>query len=98
LRIIVELMDFRRIYEIVVYDYKGTVSCFCPETGKQREMCNGGFEKDRNTLKKLFPAVQMEIQCEGKETCPVVQGLRIPLTEHRRIFTPIGCFIVDNEF
>ena len=41
--------------ENVVYDYKGTVSCVCPETGKQREMCNGGFEKDRNTLKKFVP-------------------------------------------
>lgn len=25
--------------ENVVYDFKGTVSCVCPETGKQREMC-----------------------------------------------------------
>lgn len=73
----------------VVYDYKGTVSCVCPETGKQREMCNGGFEKDRNTLKKLCPAKQMGIQCEGQAQCPVAQGIRIPLSEDRRIFTPI---------
>jgi hypothetical protein len=75
--------------ENVVYDYKGTVSCLCPETGKQREMCNGGFEKDRNTLKKLCPAKQMGIKCEGAATCPVSQGIRIPLSEDRRIFTPI---------
>jgi len=42
----------------VVYDYKGTVCCVCPETGIQRRMAVGGFEKDRNTLKKLCPAKQ----------------------------------------
>ncbi|MFT9486885.1 MAG: transposase, partial [Tepidibacillus sp.] len=75
--------------ENVVYDYKGTVSCVCPETGKQREMCNGGFEKDRNTLKKLCPAKKMGIVCKGQAKCPVAQGIRIPLSEDRRIFTPI---------
>ncbi|CRF28867.1 Transposase domain (DUF772) [Mycobacterium tuberculosis] len=75
--------------ENVVYDYKGTVSCVCPETGKQREMCNGGFEKDRNTLKKLCPAKQMGIACKGQAKCSVAQGIRIPLSEDRRIFTPI---------
>ncbi|KXG43945.1 transposase [Tepidibacillus decaturensis] len=75
--------------ENVVYDYKGTVSCVCPETGKQREMCNGGFEKDRNTLKKLCPAKKMGIVCKGQAKCPVEQGIRIPLSEDRRIFTPI---------
>lgn len=73
----------------VVYDYKGTVSCVCPETGKQREMCNGGFEKDRNTLKKLCPAKQMGITCKGAAQCPVAQGIRIPLSMDRRVFTPI---------
>lgn len=75
--------------ENVVYDYKGTVFCVCPETGKQRQMYNGGFEKDRNTLKKLCPAKQMGIECKGAAQCPVAQGLRIPLSEDRRIFTPI---------
>jgi hypothetical protein len=75
--------------ENVVHDYKGTVSCVCPETGKQREMCNGGFEKDRNTLKKLCPAKQMGIQCKGVAQCPVVQGIRIALSVDRRVFTPI---------
>ena len=75
--------------ENVVYDYKGTVSCVCPETGKQREMCNGGFEKDRNTLKKLCPAKQMGITCAGAAQCPVAQGIRIPLSVDRRVFTTI---------
>lgn len=76
-------------YENVIHDFKGTVFCVCPETGKQREMCNGGFEKDRNTLKKLCPAKQMGISCEGQDQCPIAQGIRIPLSTDRRIFTPI---------
>ena len=56
--------------ENVVYDYKGTVFCVCPETGKQREMCNGGFEKGRNTLKRLCPAKQSGAECKGAASCP----------------------------
>ena len=73
----------------VVYNYKGNVYCVCPVTGTQREMACGGFEKDRNTLKKLCPAKQYGIECKGQAQCPVAQGIRIPLSEDRRIFTPI---------
>ena len=73
----------------VAYNYKGSMYCFCPETGTQREMANGGFEKDRNTVKKLCPAKQYGIECKGQAQCPVAQGIRIPLSEDRRIFTPI---------
>jgi len=73
----------------VTYNYKGKVYCYCPKTNTKREMANGGFEKDRNTLKKLCPARQYGIICQGQALCPVAQGLRIPLSEDRRIFTPI---------
>lgn len=73
----------------VVYNYKGNVYCYCPETNIRREMACGGFEKDRNTLKKLCPAEHYGIECKGREHCPVAQGIRIPLSEDRRIFTPI---------
>ena len=73
----------------VTYNYKGNVYCYCPKTNTRREMANGGFEKDRNTLKKLCPAKQYGITCQGQAVCPVAQGLRIPLAEDRRIFTPI---------
>ncbi len=75
--------------ENVIYDHKGTVFCVCPETGKERMMCNGGFEKDRDTLKKLCPAKQMGITCKGQANCPIKQGIRIPLAIDRRVFTPI---------
>jgi len=73
----------------VTYNYKGNVYCYCPETNTQREMANGGFEKDRNTLKKLCPTRQYGIICQGQAVCPVAQGFRIPLSEDRRIFTSI---------
>ncbi|AVX21816.1 transposase [Carboxydocella thermautotrophica] len=76
-------------YKNVAYNYKGNVYCYCPETGTQREMSNGGFEKDRGTLKKLCPAKRYGIKCQGMEQCSVSQGIRIPLAENRRIFTPI---------
>lgn len=76
-------------HENVVHNFKGNVYCHCPVTGKQREMANGGFEKDRDTLKKLCPAKQYGLTCEGQDQCPVMQGIRISLEQDRRIFTPI---------
>src|SRR5690625_6506623 len=63
-------------YSNVTYDYKGTIYCHCPFTNAEREMVNGGFEKDRDTLKKLCPAKQYGITCEGALECPVKQGIR----------------------
>lgn len=73
----------------VVYNYKGNVYCICPQSNKQKEMASGGFEKERNTLKKLCPAIQYGIECPGGEDCKIKQGIRIPLETDRRIFTPI---------
>lgn len=78
-----------RNWENVAHDYKGTVFCYCPLTGKKRGMLNGGFEKSRGTLKKLCPAIRFGLQCQGENKCRVRQGIRIPLAENRRIFTPI---------
>lgn len=79
-------------YENVVYDYRGRVYCICMETGTKREMCAGGFEKDRGkhgTLRKLCPARQYGINCKYMERCKVKGGIRIDISEDRRIFTPI---------
>jgi hypothetical protein len=75
--------------ENVVYNYKGEVSCYCPETNTKRTMVNGGYEKDRETLKKRCPAKEYGIECAGYDQCPVSQGIRIPLSEDRRVFTAI---------
>lgn len=74
----------------IVYDYKGTVSCHCMETGKVREMAYGGFEKDRETLKYRCPAEHYGINCQSKDICPVNGSLRIKMEEDRRIFTPVA--------
>lgn len=75
--------------KIVKWFGKGNVYCYCPKTNTRREMPSGGFEKDRNTLKKLCPAEYYGIECKGQAQCPVTQGIRISLSEDRRIFTPI---------
>jgi len=75
--------------ENVVYNYQGKVYCYCPKTLTRREMASGGFEKDRNALKKLCPAEHYGTECKGRAQCPVTQGIRISLSEDRRIFTPI---------
>jgi len=76
-------------YDSVVYNYKGNVYCYCEKTLEKREMSVGGFEKDRDTLKKLCPAKQYGTCCKSMDTCGVKQGIRIPLATDRRIFTPI---------
>lgn len=76
-------------YENVVYNYEGRVYCYCMETGTKREMVSGGFESEREALKKLCPSKQYGFTCEYAEKCPVRAGIRIKLKEDRRIFTPI---------
>ena len=76
--------------ENVVYDYKGTVYCYSPEDNRRREMVPGGFEKDRDALKCLCPAKCYGVECRGKDACPVKSGVRIPLCEDRRVFTPVA--------
>jgi len=73
----------------VVYDYRGTVSCVCLNSGKQRQMAYGGFERDRMTVKYRCPAQHYGYQCEGLDRCPVGKAVRISLDEDRRVFTPL---------
>lgn len=75
----------------VTYDYKGTVFCHCPKTGEVRQMSYGGFEKKRDTLKYICPALAYGIECKGASECPVYKkSVRIPMQEDPRIFTPVA--------
>lgn len=76
--------------ENIVYDYRGTVYCYCPRTDKRREMAYGGFEKDRETLKYRCPARHYGLECRGIKQCPAAGGVRIPLAQDLRIFTPLA--------
>ncbi|MFC1735221.1 transposase [Candidatus Hydrogenedentota bacterium] len=76
--------------ENIVYDNEGAVYCYCLETGEQRSMAYGGFEKDRETLKYRCPARHYGIECASAGSCPAKSGTRIPISEDRRIFTPLA--------
>jgi hypothetical protein len=77
----------------VVYDYRGTVYCHCPESNERYEMAFCGFEKDRKTLKYKCPAVAYGTDCKGYAQCAQEtkgKTVRIPLATDRRIFVPIA--------
>ena len=77
-------------YPNVSHDYKGTIYCYCPQTGIQREMSFGGFEEKRSTLKYRCPAKQYGLKCDGQSYCSIAKGIRIKLEENRRLFTPLA--------
>lgn len=74
----------------VVYDYCGTVYCYCMKTGKRQEMAFGGFEKDRDSLKYRCPAKHYGLKCKSLGSCRVGHSVRIKLAEDRRVFTPVA--------
>ncbi|MCF7949900.1 MAG: transposase [Spirochaetia bacterium] len=76
--------------ENVLYDYRGTVSCMCLETGKQRQMAYRGFEESRGALKYGCPAAHYGYECEGSQKCPLASSIRIPLSTDWRVFTPLA--------
>jgi len=53
-------------------------------------MAYGGFEKDRGSVKYRGPARHYGLECAGVEQCPVGFAVRIPLSEDRRVFTPLA--------
>lgn len=74
----------------VVYDHAGGVYCHCPRSGAVRAMPYGGFERGRGTLKYRCPARHYGVECAGAASCPVRGAVRIPLSEDRRVFTPLA--------
>jgi hypothetical protein len=81
--------------DTIVYDYRGTVSCICPESGEQRALAFQGFEDDRESLKYRCPAAAYGYECKGRERCPGActehgRVVRVPLDTDRRIFTPLA--------
>ncbi len=76
-------------YDTVTDNNRGDVSCHHPATGEAHPMANGGFKADRTTLKKRCPTKFSGITCDAQATCPVAQGIRIPLDTYRRVLMPI---------
>ena len=56
----------------------------------QKTMPCRGFEKDRDALKYTCPTEHYGVECRGKERCKIPKQVRIPLSEDRRIFTPVA--------
>jgi hypothetical protein len=76
-------------YATVPYNYRGDVFGPPPDTGAAHPMAHGGFEADRDALKKRWPAQFSGVTCDAQASCPVAQGIRIPWSRDRRILTPI---------
>jgi hypothetical protein len=75
----------------IVYDEVGAVYCICPQTGEQRSMSYGGFEKDRMMLKYICPVRAYGLTCSGRDQCThATKSERISLEIDRRIFTPVS--------
>ena len=75
--------------ENIVYDYRGTVYCCCPQEFKMSEMAYAGVEKKRYTLIYRCPAQHYGIQCKGKQTCPVKGSIRVSIAEDPRVIAPL---------
>ena len=73
----------------IVYDYRGAISCYCQISGEKRDMSYAGFEKNRNTLKYRCSMQAYGISCENHKNCDFKKGLRINISENRRLFTPL---------
>lgn len=76
-------------YENIVYDFKGTVYCCCPQELKLRKMAYAGLEADRGTLKYRCPARHYGYECKGERDCLVKNSIRVYMSENRRLFTPL---------
>jgi hypothetical protein len=74
----------------VVYDNEGSVYCISPHYADQKTMAYRGFEKDRKALKYSCPAEHYGVECRDKERCKIPKQVRIPLSEDRRIFSPVA--------
>lgn len=86
-----EVRMFEGRHNIIGYDNFGTIYCYDPVEGERHLMANGGFEKDRNTLKALCPVKSHGIKCKGCKKCPYSnKAVRIQLDEDRRRFTPVA--------
>jgi len=86
---------FPQCADNIVYDYKGTMYCICPETSEKREMAFCGFEKGRRCLKYRCPAAAYGFKCSGGKECGNIKSdygriVRVPLDIDRRVFTPIA--------
>lgn len=73
----------------ITYDYRGNVYCH-DSAGRRYLMAHGGFESSRGSTKFRCPAHHYGMTCPDCGKCPVGLAVRIPLSEDRRVFTPLA--------
>lgn len=76
-------------YENILYDYRGTIYCCCPQELKLRGMAYAGVETARDSLKFRCPAKHYGFKCKGEQSCSVKGSIRVYMSENGRLFTPL---------
>jgi hypothetical protein len=76
-------------YEGMYYDEHGEVCCYSKENAERHRMVPGGYDKERDALRRGCPARAYGIKCKEADTCPYCKNIRIPLSLDQRIFTQV---------
>jgi hypothetical protein len=71
------------------YDEHGEVYCYSKEHGERRRMIPGGYDKDRDALRRVCPVKAHGAECREKDGCPYRKNIRVPLSTDPRIFTQV---------
>jgi hypothetical protein len=69
------------------YDEHGEVYCYSKEYGERHRMIPGGYDKERDALRRRCPVKAYGAECREKDTCPHCKDIRVPLATDARIFT-----------
>lgn len=75
--------------ENIYYDEHGEVYCYSKEYGERHRMVSGGYEKERDALRRTCPVKAYGAECREKDTCPYCKDIRVPLATDARIFTQV---------
>ena len=71
------------------YDERGEAYCYSEEFGERHRMVPGGYDKDRDALRRICPVKAYGAECREKDTCPYCKEIRVPLETDPRIFTQV---------
>jgi hypothetical protein len=71
------------------YDEHGEVYCYSEEHGERHRMIPGGYDKERDALRRECPVKAYGAECREKDACPHCKNIRVPLATDARIFTQV---------
>jgi hypothetical protein len=76
-------------HENIFYDEKGAAFCYEKESGQRHMLRTGGYDSERDALRKECPVSSVGASCDGALTCSYCKNIRIPLKTDPRIFTQV---------